>query len=249
MFVLVHGAFHGRWCFRRLVTALESRGHRAIAIDLPGHGDDESDPSTVMMTDYVKAVRDVLDSVEHDEPILVGHSMAGMVISQVAEECANRLAGLAYLAAYLPKSGESLMAIEGRNPAPRVAAAITPTPDLKLANIDAEMAAPIFYNGCSEADTRFSVSRLCPQPGAPFFTPVSLTEESFGAVPKGYFLCEEDLAIPPALQREMAESRDEVSVYNLLAGHSPFFSQVESLADGLQAFAHDVLVKADVKAA
>ncbi|RFB05379.1 alpha/beta fold hydrolase [Parvularcula marina] len=249
VFVLVHGAFHGRWCFRRLVSAIEARGHRAISIDLPGHGDDERDPATVTMADYVEAVSDTIKSVEHDNPFLVGHSMAGMVISQVAEAQANRLAGMAYIAAYLPQSGESLMAIEARNPAPRMATAVTPAPDLSHVLINQELAAPIFYNDCDDTDIRFCQDRLSTQPGAPFLTPVTLTEEQFGSVPKGYFLCEKDLTIPTVLQEEMVARRNDVDVYRLASGHSPFLSQVDALADGLVDYARDVLVKSGREAA
>ncbi|MEM9232724.1 MAG: alpha/beta fold hydrolase [Pseudomonadota bacterium] len=249
VFVLVHGAFHGRWCFRRLVSALEARGHRAVAIDLPGHGDSEMDPATVTMADYVSSVSDVIDSVEHEEPILVGHSMAGMVISEVAEAKKDRLAALAYISAYLPRSGESLLSIEARNPDPRMTAAVTPSPDMRVAYLDADKAAPVFYNGCDESDVRFAKSKLSDQPGAPFMTPVMLTEGGFGAVPKAYFLCEDDLTIPLALQQDMLATRQEAEVYRLPSGHSPFFSQVEKLADDLAKYASDVLVKTGSEAA
>ena len=250
VFVLVHGAFHGRWCFRRLVGALETRGHRAVAIDLPGHGDDETDPARVTMNDYVAAVSDTLDAIEHEEPILVGHSMGGLVVSAVAEARPNRIAGVGYIAAYVPKSGESLMAIEGRNPAPRVIAAVTPAPDMSTASINAEMAAPFFYNDCSEADRRHGASKLCVQPGAPMLTPVVHTEEAFGRVPKGYFVCEDDLTIPVGLQEDMLSHRDDVEVIARLAsGHSPFLSKVDELADGLDAFAARLTGKSGKEAA
>ena len=249
VFVLVHGAFHGRWCYRRLVTALEAKGHQAIAIDLPGHGDSEIAPETVTMADYVNKVCDVIDGVEHDNPILVGHSMAGMVISEVAEAKSVRLGGVAYIAGYLPRNGESVMAIEARNPAPLIQAAITPAPDLSVAHLDTDAAAPIFYNDCDEQDIRFCKDRLSTQPGAPFMTPVMLTETEFGQVPKLYVMCEQDLTIPLALQQDMAMARDEVDIVRLDCGHSPFLSAVEPLTAHLDTFARDVLVKAAREAA
>lgn len=233
VFVLVHGAFHGRWCFRRLTAALEAQGHKSVAIDLPGHGDCEIDPKTVSMDDYVSSVCRTIDTIEHEQPILVGHSMGGLVVSQVAERYSDRLAGLSYICAYLPKSGESLMSIEARNPAPRLTTAVTPAPDMTLAHINAELAAPVFYNDCSESDLRNSAAKLADQPGAPFLTPVSLTEEAFGTVPKQYFLCEKDQTIPAALQEEMIAARSDVDVVRLDSGHSPFLSRAEELAAAL----------------
>jgi alpha-beta hydrolase superfamily lysophospholipase len=54
-FILVHGAWHGAWCWREVVPRLEARGHMANAIDLPGHGADRSPLDTVSLQDYVSA--------------------------------------------------------------------------------------------------------------------------------------------------------------------------------------------------
>lgn len=241
VFVLIHGAFHGRWCFRRLVPALESQGHEVITLDLPGHGECPRDPRSVTMDDYVEAVSGAIDGVGDQAPILVGHSMAGMVITAVAEKLPTRIAGLSYIAGYLPKSGESLLAIEGRNPEPRMVAVVTPTQDMTMAHIDPIRAADLFYNDCSDRDRELSSSRLCPQPGAPFLTPVTTSETAFGTVPKHYFLCEKDLCISPALQEDMLAARQDVAVERLDAGHSPFLSRVDDVAAGLMRFAEGLV--------
>lgn len=239
--ILVHGAFHGRWCFRKLIPTLEAHNHQVIAIDLPGHGVDETDPSSVTMDDYVTAVRQTIDTVEHVNPILIGHSMAGMVVSAVAEQCAKRLAGLGYIAAYLPKSGESLMTIETRNPSPKMPGVISPSADMSTASINAEGAAPLFYNGCDESDQEFAKNKLCVQPGAPFLTPVFLSDSAFGSVPKGYFMCEQDQTIPLALQQDMVSAQQDISVYRLASGHSPFFSHAEELGETISQFAQSII--------
>ena len=208
-----------------------------MAIDLPGHGDCEIDQKTVTMDDYVSAVCRTIDTVEHEQPILVGHSMGGLVVSQVAERYPNRLAGLSYICAYLPQSGESLMSIEARNPAPRLTGAIVPAPDMTVAHINAELAAPVFYSDCVESDLRNSAAKLADQPGAPFLTPVSLSEEAFGTVPKQYLLCEKDQTIPAGLQEDMLSKRGDVDVVRLDSGHSPFLSKVDELAASLIDFA------------
>ena len=61
-FLLVHGAWHGAWCWEKVVVALEAAGHRAIAIDLPGHGDDPTPPENVTLASYSQAIRAVAHS-------------------------------------------------------------------------------------------------------------------------------------------------------------------------------------------
>ena len=83
-YVLIHGSWHGAWCWYKVVPRLEQAGHTALAIDLPGHGRDWTPPQDVSMQTYVDSVCGVLDTLP-EPAILVGHSRGGIVISQVAE--------------------------------------------------------------------------------------------------------------------------------------------------------------------
>jgi pimeloyl-ACP methyl ester carboxylesterase len=106
-FVLVHGAFHGGWCWYKIVPLLEAKGHRVLAPDLPGLGDDHTplaDLSLAAWTDSVAAKLHVLGT----PVILVGHSRGGIVISEVAERVPEHVSALVYLTAFLVSDGESL---------------------------------------------------------------------------------------------------------------------------------------------
>src|SRR5690242_8929821 len=95
-FVLVHGAWHGAWCWDKVVPLLEIKGHSAHAIDLPGHGRDLTPTAEVTLERYVERVCQAL--VAEPEPaVLVGHSMSGMVITQAAERCPEHIQMLVYL--------------------------------------------------------------------------------------------------------------------------------------------------------
>ena len=100
--VLVHGAWHGAWCWERVIPALAERGLRATAIDLPGHGEDSS-----VMTDLhgdSTRVTDVLD--ELGEPaILVGHSYGGAVITEAGDH--PLVEHLVFIAALVLDTGET----------------------------------------------------------------------------------------------------------------------------------------------
>jgi len=83
-YILIHGAFQGKWCWEKVKYSLEQKNHHVIAVDLPGSGEDMTPPQEVTLKSYTDKVIAVLEKV--DSPvILVGHSMEGVVISQVAE--------------------------------------------------------------------------------------------------------------------------------------------------------------------
>ena len=101
-FVLVHGASHGSWCWDKVVPVLESLGHRAAAVDLPGntYGEFDVPAAQVTLDTYVKHVCKVLDQL--DEPVvLVGHSLGGLTITQTAERRPDKIKTLVYLTALL----------------------------------------------------------------------------------------------------------------------------------------------------
>ena len=83
-FVLVHGAWHGAWCWEKVAPLLEARGHAVHAIDLPGHGDDPQPPGTVGWDDYMKRMGEALAACA-EPPVLVGHSLGGAVITGAAD--------------------------------------------------------------------------------------------------------------------------------------------------------------------
>ena len=89
-FVLVHGAFHGAWCWYKVVAALEARGHRAIAPDLPGHGLDRTPMEKCNLGLYVSTVVAAIET-EKEPVVLVGHSLGGLTVTQVAERVPERV--------------------------------------------------------------------------------------------------------------------------------------------------------------
>ena len=107
-FVLVHGAWHGGWCWNRLIPHLESAGHRALAVTLTGQGDRAHliNPSIDLAT-HVTDVVNMLEMDDLTDVVLVGHSYAGLVICGAAERAWKRIRRLVYLDALVPKHGET----------------------------------------------------------------------------------------------------------------------------------------------
>lgn len=226
-FVLIHGAWHGGWCWERLVPELEALGHAAHAPDLPGHGDDPAPPAAVTMDDYVARITGALRDAP-EPAILVGHSMGGMPISAAAEALPERVRALAYVCAFLPRDGESLGAIEGRNPRPLVPPHISEEDGALV--VDPAQRRALFYGDVPEAVADEAMRRLTPQPPEPFGAAVTLSDERFGQTPKHYVACTRDGAISIELQRDMAAATPSVTVHALDADHSPFLSCPADLA-------------------
>ena len=227
-FVLVHGAWHGAWCWQRLTPELEAAGATVVAPDLPGHGADTTPVAEVTMDAYVERVVAAGESL--DGPVdLVGHSMGGMVISAVAERIPARIAGLTYLCAFLPRDGDVLGALGAEDADTELNAAIRPGPEPGTLTVVPEVV-PVFYGDCSDADAADALARLAPQPIAPLQTPVRLSAEQFGRVPRAYVLCTQDRAVSPAMQRILLDRVPCDPVLELASGHSPFLSMPAELA-------------------
>ena len=105
--LLVHGAWHGAWCWQGITPRLEAAGVNVIAPDLPGHGTDSTPRNQVTLDAYADRVIAAI-SGRSDRITLVGHSMGGVVISAVAERVPERIARLVYACAFLPRNGEAL---------------------------------------------------------------------------------------------------------------------------------------------
>jgi pimeloyl-ACP methyl ester carboxylesterase len=223
-FLLVHGSWHGAWCWRDVLPLLQAAGHEAVAIDLPGHGDDRTPAEEVTLDSYAEAVVGVL----RPETVLVGHSMAGYLITAAAEIAAKRISRLVYLAAYVPLSGLSMVEMRKRGPRQLLTDAMVRSDDGVTVGLEPSLIAPRFYHDCPEGTVEHARQRLVPEPVRPLETPLDVTERS-AAVPASYIVCADDRAIPPEYQIEMASRLDGTET--LASGHSPFFAKPAELAE------------------
>lgn len=228
--LLIHGAWHGGWCWRKVVPLLESSGHRALAPDLPGHGDDKTPPEAVTLASYTGRACEIA-SAQAEPVILVGHSMGGVVITQAAEQCSDRIQSLVYLCAFLPRNGESLMtwAVQDRE------SKVNPTTVESQGNgtlrFKSEYSRDAFYGSCVDEDVEFAQSHLVAQSAAPFRTPVESSAALWGRIPRYYIECERDRAITVKLQREMQKHSPCNETFSIDTDHSPFLSTPEQLVE------------------
>lgn len=219
---LVHGAWHGAWCWQRLLPELEARGHRAVAVDLP------CDDPTAGCLRYAEVVDQALPRT--DDLVLVGHSLGGLTIPLVAARRPVR--ALVYLCAVLPAFGRSLEDQVAGDPSLYATGYATHAgrvthQDGSTSWADAA-AADVFYHDCPAEDTRWAWTRLRRQSRAPRREPCPLT--AWPQTERFYILCGEDRAIAPAWSRRVARERLSVEPHELPGSHSPFLSRPAALA-------------------
>lgn len=232
-FILIHGAWHGGWCWERILPLLTAQGHRVLAPDLPGMGRDTTPLSSITLEDWTQFVT-ALVLKQDEKVILVGHSRGGIIISQVAEYAATQIKTLVYLAAFLIPNGKTLGGTVMEHP--RVSNRLRglalsvdqPTSTLPLAVVR-----DTFYNTTPEIWLQRAVSLMGPEPMANFWTPVFLSEAAFGKIPRVYIECLQDRAIPIAFQRRMRSALPCEQVLTLDTDHSPFYSAPALLAASL----------------
>jgi pimeloyl-ACP methyl ester carboxylesterase len=235
-FLLIHGAMGGAWCWERVIPGLEAAGHRAIAIDLPGQGSDSTPLASVTLYRYADKVCDTLDGME-GPVLLTGHSMGGMVITQAAARRPEKLAGLAYVAAFLPQPGQSLIDITHLPEAAgdSVQANIVVDGNPPVATMPAEAAPEALYHCCTQEQIEWALPQRAGQPVIPFTQPFTVDGDTaaFDALPRAYVTCLQDRAIKPAVQTLMYSAAGCDPVIEIDTDHSPWLSRTDELVAAL----------------
>jgi pimeloyl-ACP methyl ester carboxylesterase len=228
-FVLIHGGWHGAWCWHKLVPLLQAQGHAVVAPDLPSMGDDRTDPATVTLASWTKFVADVVER-QSGRVVLVGHSRAGAIISQVAEAIPERIEKLVYLAAYLLPDGRSVVAEARDDPGSLIPANMVPAIGGVTCTLRPEILRAAFYEHALPEDQEYAISRLSPEPLKPLATPVKVSAERFGQVPRAYIQCGDDRTVSFESQLRMRRVLPCEPVLTLECDHTPFLSLPGPLA-------------------
>jgi pimeloyl-ACP methyl ester carboxylesterase len=226
-FVLVHGAFQNAHAWDDVVRRLKRAGHKAIAVDLPGRGGAEARTQT--LSGYRDAVLRVVNA-QSEPVVLVGHSFGGITISEVAEAEPERVKLLIYVAAYLPRKGDSLQSLSGEDRDNKFTKEnFVVAPDYSTANVLPRDGALIFGNDATGARKAAIAKGLLLEPLAPMAGQSTVTPEKFGTVAKAYVFTLRDNAVSLPLQHRMVERTPVAHSYEINTGHSPFATQPAQL--------------------
>lgn len=239
-FVLIHGSWHGGWCFDLLAEELRARGYAVDAPTLPGMGGTREELKAVTLEGWgsfaAERCRLMRERVGNAPVVLAGHSRGGLVISTAAEIDPQAMNGLAYVCAMMLPAGMSraeFKALEGPNP--NFDAIIIPVEDGAGTIVDPTLAGAVFAQLSPPDLVEQVLPKLTIEPHGVRTTPVSVTPERWGSVPRTYVECTEDRTIPITSQRKMQVLCPGAKVISLAADHSPYLSQVTALADALEA--------------
>jgi pimeloyl-ACP methyl ester carboxylesterase len=220
-FALVHGAFHGAWCWDLLRPELERRGNRTIAMDLPS-----SDPDAGAAR-CAEVVGEALEPSR--EVVLVGHSLGGLVIPLLPSF--RKVQHLIYICGLLPLPGSSYDAATEGQPVhahftPSVPAFTNPDGSTSFPH---EGAVEYFFDDCPPALANWAASQLRPQRWKIMQEVTPLAE--WPRIPSTYVLCTGDRVVNPEWSRSAVPAALGTDPVELPGGHSPFLSRPAELAE------------------
>lgn len=226
--VIVHGAWSSAKDWHHVAGYLTSDGNNLITVNLPGHGSDETPISDISLQLYVY---EVLKAIGDETDItLIGHSFGGIVVSEVAELIAPQIKKLIYIAAFVPKNGDSLLSLAQTDTQSHVGKNLIVDERAGVASIAKDAITDVFLADAPKAVSEYVTNNMRPEPLAPLATPVALTDANFGKITKVYVHSQNDHTIGYSLQQKMVEDAGISRTYSLPSSHTPFivFPQVLS---------------------
>jgi pimeloyl-ACP methyl ester carboxylesterase len=239
-FVLIHGGFHGAWCWQRVIPKLELLGHQAIAIDLPQHGERAGD-RTSSVAERAAAILDVLQAGD----VLVGHSGGGFDVTFAADLAPEKVRHIVYLAAGLPREGHTVLDATGgaaerdekgemtvkrlMDDSTGMLRFIRPNAEGRMVWISKDGAREFFYHDCDDETVEWAFARLSPSAQGFIHETIHLKNFWQADLPRSYILCRQDRAKPHSMSMQVCD-RLGVAPLTIDTSHSPFLSKPGELA-------------------
>jgi pimeloyl-ACP methyl ester carboxylesterase len=225
-FVLVHGAWHGGWCWGRVRPLLERSGHRVLTPTQTGLGERAHLMSPdIDLTLFTEDIARVLIMEELSDVVLVGHSFAGAAISGVADRMADRLRRLIYLDALVIGTGETPIS---RNPSDVAAQRIKASQEFD-GGLSMPVPPPSAFGVTRPEDVAWIGGRLTPHPLKTFMSALTLNNPVGNGVAATYIACTEPWYAPLASSRERARELGW-PIAEIATGHDAMVTAPEELA-------------------
>ena len=230
---MVHGGWHGAWCWKKTVPLLNEAGHEVIAPDLPGHGANKTNYSRRVYEQYAPFIGSIVE--RQTKPIiLLGHSSGGAIITEVAKLFPRKIKTLIYLSAFLLPVGLTPPEIMLGDSASLLPACLQVDVKKEFVSVKRECAKEVFYADCTDEDAEWAINQLIPEP---IVFPASSGQpeiiRNIEQIPRVYIECLQDKALSPRMQKKMYTAVSCRAVYSLPTSHSPFISAPEKLVEHL----------------
>lgn len=225
-YVLVHGAWadESAWSSVRNQLAV---GANVVVVNLAGHGIDLTPANKISMDSYVKQLIRVVNA-QPGKVRIVGHSMAGAIISQVAERIPLKIDKLIYVSAYLPTDKSSILSLSSTDTQSKVGGALEFSADGSAASIKKDVIPDAVCADCPEPMKALLIKYHKAEPVRPLADTIRVSATKFGTVPKFYIATTNDQAVGYELQHRMIKSNGTVKkVYTMPTSHLSFLVQPE----------------------
>ncbi len=224
-FVLVHGAWHGAWCWRRVADMLEAKGHKVFAPTLTGLGDRSHllDPK-VNLTTHITDVVNLIKWEDLKDIVLVGHSYGGYIVTGVAEQVGGSIGSIVFLDAFVPENGDSLAAGASK-PVKDALAAAKGRGEITLKPV------PAAVFRVNEKDRAWVDAKCTPQPIATMEEAIKITGARDRIAKKAYIRAKGYPSIPFDSTQEKVRKLAGWRSFEMLAGHDAMVDQPKELTD------------------
>lgn len=221
IYFLIHGAWHQNWCWEKFAPILKAE--KNCKIFTPNRS------PKMHLQAYVSSLKQAV-LAQNTPVILAGHSLGGVIISQLAEEIPDSIKEIIYITSYVPQNQHSMWDEVENSDIPGLL-----NPDIVVSGDTitlnkSENVKNVLYTQCDDTLANHCLQQLMPDSLAIFSAPITLTENNFGRIPKKYICCSADKALHPTDQRRMYQRLTNCKVINIDADHSPFLSMPHELA-------------------
>jgi len=226
-FVLVHGAWHGGWCWAQVADILRAHGHRVFTPTQTGLGAKKHLMSRDITHDVF--VQDIVHELEFEDlhdVVLVGHSFGGIAISGVADRLPGRIRQLIYLDSLLLPGGMTAFS----QLSPEVVATRTAAAQAFDGGLSLPAPPPEAFGLLDSAHQAVIADRLTPHPFGCYTSPLNLQHELGNGLPRTYVVCTDPIYPTLAKSRELAASLGWPMV-NLATGHDAMVSAPQATAE------------------
>jgi pimeloyl-ACP methyl ester carboxylesterase len=230
-FVLLHGAWHGGWCWDGVVKGLEKAGDTAETPTLPGHGK-EDDRSTIRFEDYVNQIVEVLQR-QASPVVLVGHSSAGFLMQAAVPKAPEKVSHLIFANAFILPDGKSQFDLVPPEASEGMIAAAKASKDNCVPVMEDFVRNMLMAGETSDLQDAL-IRQLVPQPLALFTTPVHTRKFDALDIPKSVVFCKDDVSLPPGAYLGMASGLGKYNLIEVAGGHEALFTNPGVVVEGIK---------------
>ena len=224
-FVLVHGAWHGGWCWRRVSDLLEKRGHKVFTPTMTGLGERSHliDPKVNLAT-HITDIVNVVKWEGLNDIVLVGHSYGGAVISGVAEQIRPTIGSIVFLDAFVPESGDSLAA-KASQPVREAIAGLVEKNETTMKPV------PAAVFRVNEKDRAWVDAMCTPHPLATLTDKITLTGARDRIARKTYIRAKGYPSVPFDGAQEKLKADAAWRIYDMPCGHDAMVDMPDRLTE------------------